>query len=241
MKRFWILILCACLLLGGCADADESAVSLQATTEASLGILIDQLGMDEVSAIDLLAQLRRAGYTEHIRMAFVGEDENSFRLWLQSCALDVELGQDGLVAAIRDGERVYLPAENGGDSTQNNSETVENSVDNADNPVENPQGAVDNPAPTPENSVLCLISLTSPIQAGNKVTLVARGKPGVEYDISVRYASGESTAQGLEPQVAAQDGTLQWTFRVASRVAPGEYPVSVSGGGELLALTLRVE
>ena len=96
-------------------------------------------------------------------------------------------------------------------------------------------------AQTPDDAILRLVSLTSPIKAGSKATLVAWGKPGVEYEISVRYASGESSAQGLEPLTAAEDVSLQWTFRVASRVAPGEYPVSDSGGGELLALTLRVE
>ena len=56
----------------------------------------------------------------------------------------------------------------------------------------------------------------------------------------MRYASGNSTAAGLEPQRADENGRLEWTFRVSSRVAAGEYPVTVSGGGETLTLTLTV-
>ena len=40
--------------------------------------------------------------------------------------------------------------------------------------------------------------------------------------------------------LADEDGALRWSFRVASRVAAGEYPVTVSGGGEVVTVTLVV-
>ena len=115
-----------------------------------------------------------------------------------------------------------------------------------DNPVENPDNLIPpTPNTPPEDGetvekTLKIVSLTTPLEAGKKATLVAHGVAGVEYDISVRYASGESSAQGLEPQIAAEDGMLRWSFRVASRVAAGEYPVTVSGGGETITVALVV-
>ena len=171
-------------------------------------------------------------------MAFpVGQGETpGCRVWLASTALDIELDEQGRVRSIWDGERILTvsdPREDG--------QGVENSVEKEDNSVENPSQSGEIPENLPQEAKnLTLLSLTSPISAGEKATVRARGVAGAEYRISVRYASGESTAQGLEAQVAAPDGTLEWTFRVSARVAAGEYPVTVSGAGETLQLTLTV-
>ena len=240
MKYILLLVLCACLAFGGCTPSEPPS-SLSEETQASLEILIDQLQLDEFSAIDILAQLRRAGYTESVRMAFATEQANTYRLWLESAALDVALDENGMVVSIRDGEKELYAAK------LPTSGNVENAPQSPNEPVENPVDSVENldksdnlPVENSPKDALRLISLTSPIEAGNKATLKACGRPGAEYDISVRYASGESTAQGLEPQRADEDGMLEWTFRVSSRVAPGEYPVTVSGAGEQFACTLVV-
>ena len=241
MKRLLaIILLAATFLFGGCTPAVNPS-PLSQETQASLEILIDQLQLDEFSAIDILAQLRRAGLDQPVRMAFATEQPGVYRLWLESAALDVTLDEKGMVASIRDGEKeLYAadpPASSASPNTpQSSNGAVENPVDS----VENPDKFDDLPVENSPSDTLRLISLTSPIEAGKQATLVAQGCPGVEYDISVRYASGESTAKGLEPQTAAADGSLSWTFRVSSRVAAGEYPVTVSGGDQTLALTLTV-
>ncbi len=259
-------------LLGcGMGETEDPVPPISPERQASLAILTDQLGLDEISAMDILSQLYRAGYTESIRMAFVREDEQGgvyYRLWLESAALDVTLDADGLVTRIQNGTTIHLavsPQTPSTDAPGNEGSTlspsVENSVENTDNPVENGEKPVENtgdsvnepdtPPPMPDlpqqdlpdepqKMTLQLISLTTPIAAGSKATLQARGVPGEAYEISVRYASGESEAQGLEPQTADAQGNLLWTFRVASRVAPGEYPVTVKGAGETLVLTLTV-
>ena len=242
MKKLLIFTLCALLLLCGCAKEDDTTVALSASTQSSLGILMDQVGMEEATAIDLLAQLRRIGYAGEIRMAFV-QESGGYRLWLADATVDVAVNEDGFVRTLTVSGEVYDVAPQSGETVDKSVETVENpgaeqensgkSEGNSQNePTGGQSGAV-------ENS-LRLCSLTSPIKAGEKATLVAQGIAGEEYHISVRYASGESTAQGLEPQIATKDGALSWTFRVSARVAPGEYPVTVTGGGEQLDCTLIV-
>lgn len=245
MKRLLAILLLATLLTA-CAPAVATS-ALSEPTQASLDILIDQLQLDECSAIDILAQLRRAGYTESVRMAFATEQENTYRLWLEHTALDITLDDQGLLSTIRDGETLLsVTAPSAQDtppgSAQEPDKTVENPVDIVDNPEKTDQNEPENDKDPVENSpqTLQLVSLTSPITAGKQATLRARGLAGAEYDISVRYASGESTAAGLEPQRADENGMLEWTFRVSSRVAEGDYPVTVSGEGESLQLTLRV-
>jgi hypothetical protein len=243
MKKLLIFALCALLLLGGCAKEDDTPVALSTSTQSSLGILIEQAGMDEATAIDLLSQLRRIGHTGEIRMAFA-QESGAYRLWLADATVDVAVNEDGFVRTLTVSGEVYDVAPQSGEAVDKSVETVENpgkSQENSGKSEENPQNE-----PTGEQSgavenSLCLRSLTSPIKAGEKATLVAQGKAGEEYRISVRYASGESSAQGLEPQIAAKDGSLSWTFRVSARVAPGEYPVTVTGGGEQLDCTMIVE
>ncbi|MBQ7337049.1 MAG: hypothetical protein IJW40_01210 [Clostridia bacterium] len=275
--RVWVLLLAAGLVLafGGCEESPkEASYVLSEQNAASIAILTDQLGLDEISAMDILSQLHRAGYQEDIRMAFAGNTAQEYRIWLSSAALSVTLDEQGFVEKIQNGDTVYIvnpprdaaheQLEQGGVPTvpsarqdevvENPVENPENSVDNSNTPVENPKDADQNreemipdageqvptPGTEPSTTVLQVSSLTSPIKAGHKATLTARGMAGGEYDISVRYASGESTAQGLEPQRAAADGSLSWTFRVSSRVAAGEYPITLSGEGETVTVTLVV-
>lgn len=246
--------LCACLDGG-----DEPLSPLSEQTALSLSVLTDQLGLDDASAMDVLVQLRRAGFAEAVRMAFVegGKDEDgsqTFRLWLESTAVDVVLDADGLVSRLESGGEVFyvqelsntLPLIPPADDTPDDGGMTDTPPSSGPSDGDSDDPTPPQPSTPPDGGdavekTLTIVSLTTPLEAGKKATLVARGKAGEKYDISVRYASGESTAQGLEPQVADEEGLLQWTFRVASRVVAGEYPVTVSGGGETITVTLVVE
>jgi hypothetical protein len=220
-----LLALCLSLTVPGCTDHTPENPFSDRTT-AAVVLLTEQLGISEQTAIDVLAQLHRAGYDKSsLRMAFVGESEGSFVVWSKDTKLTITLDDAGLVATITDGDRVYVA------NTRPKPDGSQSGTDQGDEPSGNP--------PSTEGT-LRLLSFSSPIPRGEKVTLTACGKPGQTYEISVRYASGESTAKGLEPQVAAADGSLSWTFSVSSRVSPGDYPVTISGDGEQLCLTLTV-
>ncbi len=77
-----------------------------------------------------------------------------------------------------------------------------------------------------------IISVTSPVAPDGYATLVARGKPGVEYDISVIYYSGPSKARGLVPKAADEEGNVSWRWHVGPGTRAGEWKIVISGGGE---------
>ena len=240
MKFRLLCFVCLCLaalLLYGCSPTQPAQPT---ETEAAISLLCEKTGMSEASAVDVLAQLQRAGLSPEIRMAFSTqseETERSYRLWLPDCAVDVTLDGQGFVALLQSGDTVYYSVSS--DAAPEDTPAVS---DPSTTEPEQPEQTTPSDSPDRPNAegTLKIVSFTSPITAGKQATLCAVGLPGVEYDISVRYASGESTAKGLENAVADENGNVSWTFRVASRVAPGEYPVTVSGGGESVSATLVV-
>lgn len=82
--------------------------------------------------------------------------------------------------------------------------------------------------------------LTSPVKQGQNATITIQGKAGVKYSIKVTYKSGASTAEGLEPKTAGNDGKITWTWKVGSKTTPGQYPVTISGGGQTFQTYLSI-
>jgi len=83
------------------------------------------------------------------------------------------------------------------------------------------------PAPTDEVS-LEIVSVTSPVNPGNYATLEARATPEAQCSITVYYKSGPSTAQGLYPKQADNNGDVSWTWKVGSRTTPGSWRIVVT-------------
>lgn len=75
-----------------------------------------------------------------------------------------------------------------------------------------------------------LISLTSPINAGDYATIAVRTVGGARCSIVVVYKSGPSEAQGLEAQAARSDGVCSWTWRVGTNTTPGMWSIEVTTG-----------
>lgn len=75
---------------------------------------------------------------------------------------------------------------------------------------------------------LIILEVTSSVSPGSSATVKAKTAPGAHCSIVVIYASGESTAKGLEPKEADASGNVSWTWRVGRRTAGGEYPVRVT-------------
>lgn len=86
-----------------------------------------------------------------------------------------------------------------------------------------------------------LINLTSPIKSGGNANLKIKGIPNTEYHISVVYSSKESTANGLENQIADMNGYASWTWKVGTNTKEGTYKVTISGGGYTKQFDLIVE
>ena len=264
MKFYLLRCLCllaVALLLVGCnPNAAEPAEPSPAA--AAISLLCEKTDMSEASAVDVLAQMHRAGLSTEIRMAFPAESREGapiYRIWTPDSAVDVALDEQGLVVLLQNGDEIYYSAPpksvvpTDESSTPDQAGNTDGSDQDAPNSREdsgNDGGNETIPSEAPDTegtdqgdsaeTKLRVLSLTSPIAAGKQATLKAVGLPNTEYAISVRYASGESTAKGLENAVSDKQGNVSWTFRVASRVAAGEYPVTVTGGGESVSVTLTV-
>ncbi len=76
-----------------------------------------------------------------------------------------------------------------------------------------------------------IVSFAETVNQGEKATVTIKGRPGVEYTITVYYKSGPATASGLEPAVADVDGYVTWTWKVGGRTTPGTYEIVISGDG----------
>lgn len=77
-----------------------------------------------------------------------------------------------------------------------------------------------------------IVSVTSPVAAGDSASLSAKVAPGATADIDVIYKSGSSRAAGLEPKQADANGEVSWTWNVGSKTAAGSWTIIVSSGTE---------
>lgn len=64
-----------------------------------------------------------------------------------------------------------------------------------------------------------LVSVISPIDAGEIQTLTIIGKPDTEYVIHVIYKSSVSKADGLEKKKSDANGNVSWTWKVGTNTA----------------------
>ncbi|MFT3952743.1 MAG: DUF4236 domain-containing protein [Oscillospiraceae bacterium] len=67
---------------------------------------------------------------------------------------------------------------------------------------------------------------------GESATLSFVGKPTTEYHITVYYASGASSAAGLDAKTSDSDGNVSWTWKIGVRTAAGTYRADVSDGNK---------
>lgn len=86
-------------------------------------------------------------------------------------------------------------------------------------------------APSPTATLnLKIVSVTSPVQRGDVATLVAETRPGLQCTITVFYKSGASTASGLEPRTADDNGQISWSWKVGRKTTPGQWRIVVTAG-----------
>jgi len=65
-------------------------------------------------------------------------------------------------------------------------------------------------------------------------------QPGAAFNLSIRYSSGYGTADGLGVQTVNDEGFVSWRWRVGGRTALGNWPITITGNGETINLTLDV-
>jgi hypothetical protein len=80
-----------------------------------------------------------------------------------------------------------------------------------------------------------LVSVSSPIYAGDYATLTARVSSSASCSITVHYKSGPSRAKGLSSK-RPSGGRVSWTWKVGTNTTSGRWRITVGCGS---AGTLR--
>jgi hypothetical protein len=84
---------------------------------------------------------------------------------------------------------------------------------------------------SPGGASVRLVSVTSPVAAGQAATLSARVlPPAVKCSITVTFRSGPSHAAGLSSKRASVLGRVSWTWTIGPNETSGTWPVVVSCG-----------
>lgn len=87
-------------------------------------------------------------------------------------------------------------------------------------------------AATSAASALKVTSFPAIVYRNQDVTLSAQGSPNTEYTLNVYYSSGASTAEGLGKKTTDRTGRVSWSWQIGGRTNPGNYHLTISGGGE---------
>jgi len=81
-------------------------------------------------------------------------------------------------------------------------------------------------APLPSHSVQ--LTVTSPVRRGSTARADATTTGSSSCTITVTYASGPSSAQGLTPKTANSSGAVSWSWTVGGNTTVGTWPVDVA-------------
>lgn len=111
---------------------------------------------------------------------------------------------------------------------------MENSDIFSDSSVQSTENAM-------EQAEIEIISVTESVPRGETATVSIQGESGTLYAIAVHYASGVSKAKGLEPAEADANGCVTWSWKIGYQTAPGEYKITVTGGGKSADTYFSVE
>ncbi len=100
------------------------------------------------------------------------------------------------------------------------------------------------PKPTPKPVLALSASVTTPVNAGGQAKVTAKTHAGARCSIEVDYASGPSSASGLNDKKATSTGSVSWTWKVGSSTKSGTWDIFVtcswSGVEKTKHLTFRV-
>jgi hypothetical protein len=100
--------------------------------------------------------------------------------------------------------------------------------------------AAPSPAPGAQTGV-AILSVTSPVDAGAYMSLVARTSPRATCDLEVTLPSGrQSASSGLGPATADASGQVKWTWLTGTRSKPGTATATVVCGAASASRTFQL-
>jgi hypothetical protein len=89
------------------------------------------------------------------------------------------------------------------------------------------------PSPTTAPVVVTFTLVKSPVARGSTGQVNVTSAPNLSCSITVSYASGPSTAQGLTPKTTDGAGAVSWTWTVGANATPGTWPIDVRCGSAI--------
>lgn len=83
-----------------------------------------------------------------------------------------------------------------------------------------------------KESEITFLHAPTVIQRGDCAFVTVKARPDCLCDIAVHLSSGVSRAKGLEPKRSDENGMVSWTWTVGTQAKPGQYRITVTGGGQ---------
>lgn len=235
------LILCAMLAVALTAcDAPLTPSPAPDVKQASISRLCEQTVFDAAQAQEVLSLLSSLGYEGEVMFAYPAVDDDDveyYHVWIGERTVDVYADEDGNVRSVRQsgvvlyGEQPTIPTVQQPSTEQPSTEQPPVEQPSTEQPTEQPpaEQAPTVAEPTQDGQetemTLTVDEWSGSVTVGDKARITARGRAGERYRIEVHYKSGISSAKGLEPQVAGEDGALAWSWTVSARTTPGDYRI----------------
>lgn len=78
-----------------------------------------------------------------------------------------------------------------------------------------------------------IINFPYTVPRGTDANLSIIGRPLTYYHLGVEFLAGPSTAAGLGYMLTDEYGNAYWVWRIGSTTTPGNWPITITGGGEI--------
>ncbi len=246
MKKVIILILSLLLICSFSGCNNEPPAVTDADDDISVSIIMSEMEMGKDEAQNFLGFLKTLGLDDEIDNIYYDEDgdEAFYKIWYGLNYMKIFYDGDDIVKVVKNTKQIFPRPESDTETTKSPaSETPLKPVESKEpesNGIELSAKPTEAPTAPPSDMQIVVVSLTSPITRGKKAALTIRGIPNTEYDISVIYASGESSAAGLEPKISDRNGEVSWSWRVGNSVKPGDYLIRITSGENVYETTFTV-
>ena len=168
-------------------------------------------------------------------------------IFTASCTVNINYPENGVVDYITDKE-YSEPTTNGPDETEDKTPHTESA--NTDQSPKAEEETSDIGIFETEEALFSdtdeyippihLIYLSSPISKNQTAEIDILGLPFTEYSIEVFYATGKSSASGLENKISNENGKVSWSWKIGPSVKSGYYKIVVTGGGTSLETEIQV-
>lgn len=243
MKKILCVLILGALATGFLTASGCSAKSNNSTSAASASVfvgkyadnpyyqksvekLIKEIGLTEQEADNAFGVLVDCGFvTKEISYVFKQTDIKTgdllgYDVWIGVDQYRITFDSNNQIDKITNGyEKVFY--ENGKVVTEPATEATTQAATKAPTTAK----------PTEAAAPIQITEYTNVVTAGTNAHLAIKGAPNTEYSISVHYASGDSTAAGLETKTSDGDGNVSWEWEVGTNTAKGVHSITVRGGG----------